>query len=235
MDATDLTLGEQLLLLAYEPEGRTHVNPQALPLGLAGAFLLDGVLAGRIDLDGKHVVVTDPTPTGDALVDETIVRIGTEPKPRKPDWWVRKLAGTKPRQLLLQHLIDRGILAERPHKALGIFPTTRYSEVDPVPERQIRHRLHEVVVLEAEPDGRSATLAALVRACDMRRQAFPKDDRKQVERRMKELSTGVWAGRAVEKSVQAAQAAVVAAVAASAGAAGGAGSGGGGGGGGGGG
>ncbi|MFE2293866.1 GPP34 family phosphoprotein [Streptomyces sp. NPDC059452] len=59
--------------------------------GLAGALLLQGALAGRLELYTDRVRVTGPGGTGDAALDEALARIGRASRQRGPAHWVERL------------------------------------------------------------------------------------------------------------------------------------------------
>lgn len=221
-----LTLAEELLLLAHGDTGRRIADSTALPVGVAGSLLAELALAERLDLDDTVVAVRDRAPIGDPELDQALARIAAEPKPRKPEWWIDKLG--KPNgngvpalsQRLLGRLTERGILRATRHRVLGLFPTTRYAELDPGPGQEIRSRLYESLN-GATPAPRTAALVALIDACDLAPKLFPDLGKKALKQRAREITDGEWAGAATRKVIQniraaaAASAAVTAATAAS--------------------
>ncbi len=77
---TNVSLADEIALLAYDEDGSTHGMAAHLDVGLAGALLLELALARRIDVAHGHVVVVDQTPTGDALSDAALGRIAGDRK-----------------------------------------------------------------------------------------------------------------------------------------------------------
>lgn len=213
-----LTLAEELLLLAYEEEsGRRMADGTSLGVGVAGSLLADLALAERVDLDGERVTVLDRAPVGDPDLDDALGRMAAEPKPRKPEWWIERLGKQKKggkalSQRLLDRLVERGVLRAAPHRVLGLFPTTRYAELDPSAEREIRSRLYDALN-GAAPTPRTAALVALMDACDLARKVFPDLDKKLLKRRAKEITDGEWAGAATRKVIQNIRAAAAASAA----------------------
>ncbi|WP_326826693.1 GOLPH3/VPS74 family protein [Streptosporangium sp. NBC_01756] len=202
------TIAEEVLLLAYsEDEGRQLVGSSELDAALGGALLAELAVNGRIDLADKKVTVLDPTPLGDEELDATLARIAAESKERKPDWWVYKLHSAKLRKRLLTRLAEQGVLREEQRKILGIFPSTRYPESDPRVEEEIRERVRSVLS-GAVPDERVAVLVAVLHAAKVDRKAFPDASRE----RIKEITEGDWAGKAVAKTIAAINSAVMTAV-----------------------
>lgn len=62
-------------------------------------------------------------------------------------------------------------------------------------------QLGEVIRQRAEPDPRTATLAALVAACGVSGKLFPDVDRRVRRRRLAEISAGQWAASGVGNSI----------------------------------
>ncbi|MEO3800049.1 GPP34 family phosphoprotein [Nonomuraea sp. B1E8] len=217
-----VTIAEEFLLLAYrDDKGTPLIDSTRLDSALAGALLAELAVAGRLELSGKQVAVTDPSPLGDAELDATLTRIATEGKARKPAWWVQRLKTGKLRTRLLAKLAESGVLAEERGRALGIFPVTRWPEAHPGVEADVRERV-SAVLAGATPDARTAVLIAISHAARLDRKVFP-DASKQ---RIKEISEGAWTADAVAKAIAAINAATVAAISAATTAAAGSGSGG---------
>ena len=202
-------LAEELLLLAYNDDtGRNQAG--FLDLGLAGAVLLDLTLAGRLDLDGKTVVVVDPRPVGHRLLDEAVQRIAAD-KPRRPKAWIDRMQRGLPRQVL-DGLVAAGVLTHDTDRVLGFIPFNRYRPVDATVEVAVRQRLDRAVAMGAVEDARTAALAGLVYALGMEKHAVPGRPRREVRRGLKAIAEGSWAAEATAAAVAATQAAVMAAV-----------------------
>jgi len=69
-----LRFAEEILLLALdENTGRLHALPErALEFALAGAVLMELAFMGRLDTDATQLIVSDTSPTGDAVLDEAL-------------------------------------------------------------------------------------------------------------------------------------------------------------------
>ncbi|HEY7145917.1 MAG TPA: GPP34 family phosphoprotein, partial [Streptosporangiaceae bacterium] len=63
------TLAEDLLLLLIQPESGLIANARRIDFGLAGAELVRMAAHGRIDIVQGYIVLRDPSPTGDPLLD----------------------------------------------------------------------------------------------------------------------------------------------------------------------
>ncbi|SOB86225.1 GOLPH3/VPS74 family protein [Streptomyces sp. 1331.2] len=221
-----VTLAEELMLLSLDDESGVAKDGSSAGWAVAGSFLADLAMAGRIAVEEGRLAVTDPTPTGDPLLDERLERlvewIGRKaPGKAKASEWLTRDHATAVRATVLR-LCQRGLVVEERHRLLGLFPVRRYPEADGSVERELRERLASVIRHHAAPDVRTATLIALLHAARLHGLAFPDLPRKRVEMRFAEIAAGDWAGDSVGQAIRnmhvaiAAIAAVTAATAATA-------------------
>lgn len=116
------------------------------------------------------------------------------------------------RQRLAEGLVGRGVLSEERHKVLGLFPSTRYPEADPEPERQVRERLTAVLLDGREPDTEEAMLLSLLSALELVPRLVPRERRREAGKRAKQIAEAGPAAKAVASAVRDVQASVTAAV-----------------------
>lgn len=209
----ELILAEELLLLALHDEkgstGFTQIDP-----GLAGALLVDLERLGALRPEGKELaVVTDTVPQHPALV-RVHAAISASAKRRSAKSWVGRLPGElKPLTgTIAAPLVDRGVLTKQRSKFLGLFPSTRFPEADPEPERALRSRLRAVLLGEREPATSDALLLGLLVPLDLVGSLVDKDQRRAAKKRAKEIADGGIAGTAVSDAVREIQAAVLVAM-----------------------
>lgn len=199
----DITIAEELLLLAHDEEsGTALVRETAVDVTLTGAVLAELTLAGRLGLEGDQLMVLDRSPTSDEELDDVLATIAAD-QPRAPKWWLDRLTNPQRRWSLLARLAERGVLSERHGRVLGLFRSTQYPELDPSVERGIRERVAGVLD-GAAPDERVSVLVALLRACGLDGMLFPHADRDRV----KEIAASQWAGAAVAGTIEAINTAV---------------------------
>ncbi len=194
------TLAEDLLLLALDDDKGTvsWQRSSQFPHGLGGALLMDLALLERVDTVDKKIVLTDPSLTGDDVLDDALETIQASKKPRDAKHWVQKLGGQKDLQeQLARRLVARGILREEERTFLWIFDNSRYPTSNPGPESEVRGRLRDVVLAGVEPDTRTLLLLSLVNACGLTDSLFSRDERKVAKRRIKDLVEGEQFGKAV--------------------------------------
>jgi len=210
-----MLIAEDLLLLLYDDEtGKPITGSPGLDYALAGAVLIELTLLGKIDItvagDGAkpgRLKVLDPSPTGDAVLDERLAFIAGKPGKRPKDQIGR--LSKKLRDQLLGQLAARGVLEADQGRVLGLFPVTRWPAKDARHEAQVRAALESVLKVGTTPDERTGALVALLSALNV----VPKVvtdavDKKALKQRAKQLAESDWASDAVKKAVSEMQAAV---------------------------
>ncbi|MER8185918.1 GPP34 family phosphoprotein [Kitasatospora sp. NPDC094015] len=210
----DVTLAEELMLLSLDDGSGVAKDATSAGWAVAGAFLADLALAGRVAIDEGRLGITDGTPTGEPLLDERLARLAewvgrkAPGRARSADWLTKDHATAV--RATVQRLCERGLVVEERHRVLGLFPVRRYPEADGSVERELRERLAAVIRYHQEPDVRTATLIALLHAARLHRLAFPDLPRARVEARFAEIAAGDRAGESVGQAIRNMSAAVAA-------------------------
>jgi hypothetical protein len=210
-------LAEDLLLLLLDDEsGKFLLDGLRLDRVLAGALLLDLVLAERVSsptperrFGQDRLVIENRTPLGDPLLDEALTRLDGRRPPaaaRAVEKWVK---GT--RQAVLTRIVEAGLVRAEHRTVLGLFPVSRWPAVRPEHEAAVRRELHGVLLEGRDPTPRIAAVVALLLAVDVLPKVVPGSDRRALVRRAKEVAEGDWAATAVRKAVDAIRAGIIAA------------------------
>ncbi|MEU1687220.1 GPP34 family phosphoprotein [Micromonospora sp. NPDC005707] len=212
-----LLLTDELVLLAYDDGGTNRLGRPHLDYGLAGAVLLELALAGRVEVTGGRLAVTDPAPTGVPLLDRALATVAGD-RPRKPKDWIGKLAKGLPDRVL-DGLVDAGVLRRESDRVLWVFPRTRYPSptgAEPAVETAARERMLAALAAAGPVDARTAALLTLTRAVGLDRKLFRELPRDRVKARLAEIAAGDWASAATKKAIEETQAAVLVATTAAA-------------------
>lgn len=204
----ELLLAEKLLLVAYGSDGTVRGKGVELDCSLAGALLLELVLDGHLELDGKVVRTTGSVPTRPLL---RAAYDQVSGKPRRPQTWVTKLS-KETRKRLLHRMVEIGVLEDVTYKSFKVFTRHRFPARDVAARDAVLARLRGVVLDGQEPDERTAALVTIIGAAKLERLIFPDADRRAVRRRIDEISDAPWAARAVRKAIEAVHAATSSAV-----------------------
>jgi len=208
-----------LLLLTDDATGKAIVDSTTLDLALAGAVLLEFASQGRVDVAGPgepvkpgRVVIRDPRPTGDPLLDAALGRIAAS-SPRKPDSMLGQLSKGLANELR-HRLAGRGILRFEEGRVLGIFPTNRWPANDSSHENMVRRALYDVLVTGRTATPTEAGIVALLHAVDKVAAVVGETGvpRRELRARAKAVAEGGFAGEAVRKAIEAVNAAVMASI-----------------------
>ena len=204
---------ELMLLFINQQNGKLRVDSTSAENALAGAVLIELVNSGRIAFEpnGKKLQVVDPTPLKDPLLQESVTRIDKPLKPQKAVERLRK----RVRDNVVAQLETRGVVRVDQRKVLGIFPAKSYVITDERRSDEVRKAVGEVAAGYRGADARTGSLITLLHAVKSVHKVFD-GDKKDLNRRAKDIAAGNWAGDAVRRAVEAIQAGVVAATAAAA-------------------
>jgi len=214
---TAMTLSEELFLLTRDDEPDKPGATLALDNGLAGALLLDLAAEGLVAVKGKTVVGVAGT-ASHPLLSAALTELLASGEPRSAQYWLTQLpqALAPLRTQVGTSLAERGALTEERRTALGLVPASRWPEVDPAPEHELRARLQRVLVNSGEPDAHTALLISLLRPLAMVRNVVDKHHRKQADARAKAVTQATADANTtpatVSRPVHTTQAAVIAAV-----------------------
>ncbi len=166
-----LTFAEEILLVALDDESGKFVRmgSQGLAYPLAGAVLMDLAVRSKIDADLEKVVVIDPGPTGEPLLDGPLAQIAGSPETHSAREWVGRFVpdASGMEEQALARLVERGILRREDRKILWVFSDRRYPTVDDTEEKEVKRRLVDILMSDEIPTPRDVALIALVDACEL--------------------------------------------------------------------
>lgn len=214
----DLTLPEQVLLLALGDDAGTIPMGSMYAHAIAGAIIAELALHERIAVEEHRksdlITIIDERPTGDPLLDESLEKIRTARRRASAATWVGRLAGLRARDPLAERLQRRGILRREEGRLLLIFPRRKWPTVDPRPEADLITRMRAAIFDGRTPDVRTAVLIGLAYPAGLLNQIFEKSALKQHKGRIEEIASGAAISEAtraaVESAIEAATAAMVA-------------------------
>jgi hypothetical protein len=200
-----VSFAEELVLLALDDEKGTFINMSLISFeyALAGAILMDLALMNRIDTDLKNLMLVDDAPTGDELFDCVIGMIKEVDEQKSPVFWVREIRNRieNLRELMLDKLIERGILKREEHKILWVFNQRRYPVIDDREEQEVKTRIRALVLSDDIPDPRDIVLVSLINCCNMVDEIFTRQEQKLAYERIYQISRMDLIGQAVSKSI----------------------------------
>ena len=222
-----------LLLLTNDDTGRLASSKTEVDVALGGALLVDLTLMGRVDVAGPgepvregRLVVRDPSPTGDAVLDGALATIG-EKEGKKPQSAVARL-GKGVRAKLYARLVESGLVRAETGRVLGIFPTDRWPAEDANHESSVRAGIASALRAGSTSDARTGALISVLLALravhKVMEPASVGLSRQEMKASAKRISQGDWAAKAVRQAIDSTNAAIIAATSSAAAAGGGGGS-----------
>jgi len=217
MTRPDLHLHEEILLLALDDDEGTIDFGSSWQMAAGGALIAELLLEGRLRAtDDKHpkLLVVDPTPLGDAVLDAVLEEIASAKKPKKGSDWVQKFANQgKLKERIAEGLVGKGVLKVEQDKVLWIFDRTKYPERDGRAEKEVAERLRKAIFTTTHDlTPRTIVLVSLADVAGLLPNLFDKHRLKDRKDRIKKISEGAVAGSltgAAMEAVQAMQAAVM--------------------------
>ena len=199
-----LTFTEEILLLLGDEDGMfLPVEEHAFECSLAGAVLMDLAFAYRIDTDLEALVVIDPTPTGNPMLDRILAKIAARADTTDTQTWIRALSEEDAaviREQALASLVERGILERREERFLWAFRSDRYPTLDDGAERAIKARIEDVLSDDI-PDPRDVALIGLVDACQILPELLSEEEIERAAPRIRLLRRMDLIGREVAGTI----------------------------------
>ena len=206
-----LRFAEEILVLVLDEE-RGDLGPnlpaRSLDLALAGAVLMDLALEDRIDTDLERLILVDPTPFGDDILDPTLAEIAKDGRSRDTAYWLGRIAarGDGIRRTALARLIERGILRSEAQGLLSLVPSVSRSRLYPAadgqPVEEARLRIMRILFSDEVPDPRDIAIIALANACGVFRTILSSEEREQVEDRIDLLKNLDLIGRTMSLAIE---------------------------------
>ncbi len=196
---------EEIVLLQLDDSQGRFVNlpMSAADVVLAGAALMELALANRIDSDLEQLILVDPTPTGDDILDDVLKHLGEAGGELTADAVLERISanGEQYQEMALKRLIAKGVLREENGRFLWVFHTRRYPVVDDSETREVRTRLRQLLLTDEIPDPRDVVLICLIDACGLLGLVLSPEEIAQTEARVEQLSRLDLIGQAVTKAV----------------------------------
>ena len=205
------TLGEDLVLLAIEPDRGTVAARNRLPYGLRGSELVRLAASGRVGITSNRIVVLDDSPTGDERLDAALANLARSRRPPQPKAWVGH-PGSGICDAYLARLAATGAIREDRRMLLGFIPARRWRIADPARAADTRARLDAIVHATGPVNTAQAAFAGLASASGLGPVLYPGMANRHLRKRLERIAKGELTRGADAGQADAAQAATEAAV-----------------------
>ena len=200
-----LRFAEEITLLMLNDEDGEFVRVPgwSLQCAYAGAVLMDLALENRIDTDLSRLVLIDPTPVGDDLLDPILARIAETSESHDARFWVEQLADSAEeiRERALARLVARGVLRREEDRFLWVFQSRRYPIVDGEADREVKLRIMEVLFGNDIPDPRDVVIICLADACGILKELLSGRELERASQRVEQVRKLDLIGQAVSQAV----------------------------------
>ena len=188
-----LRFAEEILLLILDDEKgdvASSLPAHSLSVVLAGAVLMDLALENRIDTDLRNLMLVDPAPVGDDLLDPVLAAIAKDPRDRPISCWVERAArqGDEIRRKALAGLERRGILdsedSEQFFRSRSVSRSRRYPSIDGKATEDVQLRIMRLLFSDDIPDPRDIVIVSLAASCGLFECLLSRDELAQVRKRI---------------------------------------------------
>lgn len=201
-----LTFPEEFLLLAHDEKSGafSYLGSSLMGVSLAGAALMDLALLNRIDTDPGQLILVDPTPTGEPILDYCLSRIAGAEAPMNVQGWIDRLAGSDDtlQQMALDRLLERGILRKEDKRFLWVFSNRVYPVIDDREITEVKKRISDLIFSDDIPDPRDIVLLSLAEASGLLSQIFTAAELDRRRPRIEQVARMDLIGRAVSEVIR---------------------------------
>ncbi|HBM15105.1 MAG TPA: phosphoprotein [Lentisphaeria bacterium] len=198
-----LSFAEEIYLLALDDvTGKisNYSDQVSLSYALIGAVLCELSFIGKIDTDLEKLIVLNSEPTGNKVLD-SIFNILSENKEKLPvSYWLKILLSNSgaTEDMVLELLIQKGILKKIDEKIFWVFHTRRYPIIDDREIKSVEERIKHLVLDDTDfPDPREAVLVSLIKASNLFETILSPKELKRAEKRIQSLAKIDLIGREV--------------------------------------
>ena len=198
-----LSFAEEIYLLALDDvTGRisNYSDQISLSYSLIGALLCELSFVGKIDTDTDKLMVIDTEPTGNKVLDSILTILSENTEKLPVSYWLKILLSnaSATEDMVLEQLINKGILKKIDEKIFWVFHSRRYPIIDDKEIKSVEERIKHLVLNETElPDPREAVLVSLIQASNLFETILSPKELKRAEKRIQSLSKIDLIGREV--------------------------------------
>ena len=209
-----ITLAEEILLLLLDEEkGTLPPVPQlTLHFVLAGAVLMELAIQNRIDSHIETLEIINNEPLNEPILDKYLQNICDEPEHKEVKFWINSVAddGATIVDEGFKRLVERGILGMSEMRFLWVMKTRSYPTLDGTIEREVKHRIMNILYSDEIPEQRDVVIICLMDACDMFRTLLGPVELNRLRSRISDVSKLDLIGQATTKLIREIQVALVA-------------------------
>lgn len=204
---SSLTIPEEFYLLTINEKNGLPLKYDAktFNITLAAAILVELSFGKRIDSDFENIIPDSPDTTGNTVLDIAIQAIHKEKKIREISFWILKFTeqANDFRDLIINSLVNKGVLKLENKKILWVFNATKYPLQDKEEQNEVRLRLKNLLKNYGEvPDLRDVALLSLLYYGGMLDCVFTEIELKRYKIHLKHFARMDAIGKAIGKALE---------------------------------
>jgi hypothetical protein len=187
---TGLNFLEEIILLALDDKGWFGNSEHSIKFGLAGAILFELYKHDRLEIKEGVVVIKDPTPLNDPLLDRVLEFIHSGKKNRSIRTWIQRMVFKKMmiRKSIIRSLIAKQIIRKEEYSFFWVMYQFKYPLINPEFKREVREEIYSRIMKEEKLDGYDLMMIAVMDSCKMFRKNFRNfDNYSRLKRRIKDI------------------------------------------------
>ncbi|MCP4180641.1 MAG: GPP34 family phosphoprotein [bacterium] len=203
-----LSFAEEIYLLALDDiSGKitTYSEEYSLGYALIAAIICELSFLDKIDTDLNYLYILDKKNTGNQVLDSIFSVLSNSEKTKSISYWLKTLLpnADETENLILNQLIQKGILKRVDERIFWVFHTRRYPIVNNEEIKNVEERLRELILNEEIiPSPRDAALVSLVQACDLFKAILSKREQQRNKTRIDNLAKLDTVGRSVVEMIK---------------------------------
>lgn len=187
---SDLSNLEKIVLLGLDDKGWFGNSENNIKFGIAGAIIYELFIAGRIEIKDGKIVVVNPDPVQNPIVNKVFTLIAKAKKQRSITTWIQKLAYRKLmlRKYLIKQLVNKEVIRKEEYSLMWIFYQNKFPLINDELKRKVQQDLFDDILTEKKIPSESLMLIAVMSACKMiKKNLRGTDNSSLIHKRINEL------------------------------------------------
>lgn len=183
---------ESLFLLALDDEQGQIIESVAgdLEAILSGAVLAELILLNQIELEEGKIIVIDPMPKENPVLDKVLFEILDTAKPRKLKYWLNTLISQNIQDEIGHYLIEKNILTRKKKKLHLVIPYVENTSWAVSAQYASKNHLREIVLAGKQAEAADKVLLAFLYYGKLLKLAFTTGEFRTAHKRLKKLIIG---------------------------------------------
>lgn len=183
---------ESLFLLALDDEQGQIIESVTggLEAILSGAVLAELILLNQIQLEEGKIIVIDPMPKENPVLDKVLFKILDTTKPRKLKYWLNTLVSQNIQDEIGHYLIEKNILTRKKKKLHLVIPYVENASWAVSAQYASKNHIREIILAGKQAEAADKVLLAFLYYGKLLKLAFTTGELRMAHKRLKKLIIG---------------------------------------------